>query len=66
MLPEGLHYIDSWIVVDDVHDRCYQLMETENPALFDIWSERWRDLVRFEIYPIIRSGQMLERWRETT
>jgi hypothetical protein len=47
MLPEGLTYIDSWLEKDG--DRCFQLMETEDPALFDRWMENWQDLVRFEI-----------------
>jgi hypothetical protein len=34
MLPLGLAYLDSW--VDERRlDRCFQLMETENSALFD-------------------------------
>jgi uncharacterized protein DUF3303 len=33
MLPVGLNYVDSW--VDERRlDRCFQLMETEDPALF--------------------------------
>ena len=47
MLPEGLVYIDSWLEKDG--DRCFQLMETNDRALFDRWMECWKDLVRFEI-----------------
>ena len=47
MLPEGLTYIDSWLEKDG--DRCFQLMETEDPALFDRWMDSWKDLVSFEI-----------------
>jgi hypothetical protein len=47
MLPEGLTYIDSWLENDG--DRCFQLMETEDPSLFDRWMENWKDLVRLEI-----------------
>lgn len=32
MMPAGLHYIDSWLEKDG--DRCFQLMETDDPALF--------------------------------
>jgi len=35
MLPEGLRYIDSWLEKDG--DRCFQLMETDQPALFAQW-----------------------------
>ena len=31
MLPDGLHYVDSWIVDDGNLDRCFQLMETDDP-----------------------------------
>lgn len=56
MLPDGLHYIDSWIVDDDRLDRCFQLMETDDPALFDVWLDNWRDLGEFEVYPVIDSA----------
>ncbi|HUF99787.1 MAG TPA: DUF3303 family protein [Ilumatobacter sp.] len=55
MLPDGLEFIDSWIVDDERMDRCFQLVHTDDPALFDVWIERWRDLVDFEIIPVIQS-----------
>ena len=61
MLPDGLRYIDSWIVDDDRLDRCFQLMETDDPALFDVWLERWRDLGDFEVYPVIDSAEAATR-----
>ena len=47
MLPEGLHYLDSWLEKDG--DRCFQLMETDAPQLFELWTKRWNDLVSFQI-----------------
>jgi Protein of unknown function (DUF3303) len=47
MLPEGLHYIESWLSTDG--RRCFQLMETEDPSLFGIWEKSWQDLVEFEV-----------------
>ena len=47
MLPDGLVCIDSWLAKEG--DRCFQLMETEDRSLFDLWAESWKDLVRFEI-----------------
>ena len=47
MLPDGLHYIDSWLEKDG--DRCFQLMETDSPELFEQWTAAWSDLVLFEI-----------------
>ena len=40
MLPEGLAYLDSWVVDDGGMARCFQLMETNDAALFDLMS-RW-------------------------
>ena len=50
MMPEGLHYIDSWLEKDG--HRCFQLMETDNPTLFPEWTKNWEDLTHFEIIEI--------------
>ena len=50
MLPEGLIYLDSWLQKDG--DRCFQLMETNDPSLFQLWLETWKDLVSIEIVEI--------------
>jgi Protein of unknown function (DUF3303) len=50
MLPDGLIYVDSWLERDG--DRCFQLMETDNPALFDTWLENWKDLASIEVVEI--------------
>lgn len=55
MLPPGLEYVDSWI--DEGLGRCWQLMETDDPALFDEWTANWSDLARFEIVPVIGSSE---------
>ena len=54
MLPEGLRFVDSW--VDEKLDRCFQLMETDDPALFETWTARWADLADFEIVPVLASA----------
>ena len=51
MLPVGLLYVDSWI--DERLHRCFQLMETGDPALLDAWIAEWTDLVTFEVIPVI-------------
>ena len=61
MLPEGLRYVDSWIVDDEHLDRCYQLMETDDPSLFEQWFARWRDLAEFEVVPVIDSATAASR-----
>ena len=49
-LPPGLEYVDSW--VDLEYRRCFQLMSTEDPALFEVWIRAWSDLARFEVIPV--------------
>jgi hypothetical protein len=61
MLPDGLHYIDSWVVADERLDHCFQLMETDDPSLFDIWLQSWRDLGDFDVYPVISSAEAAQR-----
>jgi hypothetical protein len=55
MLPDGLAYVASWVETN--FDRCFQLMETEDPRLLDQWAERWRDLVEFELVPVVTSAE---------
>ncbi len=50
MLPDGLVYLDSWVTEDK--SACYQLMQTDDPALFEVWIKAWNDLVQFEIIPL--------------
>lgn len=59
MLPPGLVYVSSW--VDQNVERCYQLMETEDPALFDQWIANWSDLADFEIYPVFTSQEAADK-----
>ena len=59
MLPPGLLYLDSW--VDARLDRCFQLMETDNPSLFSPWTAEWSDLVSFEIIPVLGSAEAAAR-----
>ena len=60
MLPPGLEYLDSW--VDERRlDRCFQLMEAEDPSLFDAWIANWSDLAEFEVVPVIGSAAAAAR-----
>ena len=59
LAPAGLLYVSSW--VSDKLDRCYQLMETEDRALLDQWTAKWRDLVDFEVIPVISSKEAAEK-----
>jgi hypothetical protein len=60
MLPPGLEYVDSWIDGRTL-DRCFQLMETEDPGLFDEWIANWSDLAEFEVVPVIDSAAAAAR-----
>jgi len=59
MAPQGLSYLSSW--VEESLERCYQIMETTDPALLEQWMAKWRDLVEFEVYPVITSEEAAER-----
>jgi Protein of unknown function (DUF3303) len=59
MLPLGLEYVDSWI--DEGLGRCFQLMETDDPSLFERWTAEWSDLVSFEIVPLVSSAEAAAR-----
>ncbi len=58
-LPPGLEYVDSW--VDLNYCRCFQLMRTDDRALFEIWIKAWSDLGHFEIIPVRTSAEAAEQ-----
>jgi hypothetical protein len=55
MLPDGLTYLESW--VEDNFDRCFQLMECDDPHLFEQWLVHWRDLGDCEIVHVVSSAE---------
>jgi Domain of unknown function (DUF3303) len=59
MLPPGLAYVDSWI--DESLERCFQLMETDDPGLFDEWIANWSDLGEFEVVRVLGSAEASAR-----
>ena len=59
MAPDGLRYISSW--VDENLATCYQLMETDDRTLLDEWIRNWKDLVEFEVHPVISSQEAAQR-----
>ena len=63
MMPAGLEYISSWI--DDDLTMCWQLMQTDVPALFDRWTENWDDLMEFEIIPVRASAEVAQMMQES-
>lgn len=59
LAPEGLQYVSSW--VDEKLERCFQLMETDQPKRIDEWMAHWTDLVNFEVYPVMTSSEAAEK-----
>jgi hypothetical protein len=59
LAPDGLEYVSSW--VDERLERCYQVMETDDRALLERWMDNWRDLVDFEVHPVMTSKEAAER-----
>ena len=58
MMPDGLEYVSSWIS-DDL-TTCWQLMQTNDPTLFDQWTRNWDDLMDFQIIPVLTSAEVRE------
>ena len=44
-------------MVYESDERCFQLMETDGPALIDEWISRWSYLVRFEVVRVLSSEE---------
>jgi hypothetical protein len=55
LAPEGLQYVSSWVTDD--YKRCYQVMDSPDRALLEQWMDRWRDLVEFEVIPVVTSAE---------
>ena len=55
LMPDGLKYVNSWIEVG--MSRCFQVMETDDAALFDAWIGKWSDLMDFEVIPVVTSAE---------
>jgi hypothetical protein len=55
LAPEGLRYVNSWVTSD--LQRCYQVMECDDPRLLEAWMDQWKDLVDFEVIPVVTSAE---------
>ncbi|HYD53338.1 MAG TPA: DUF3303 family protein [Gemmatimonadaceae bacterium] len=55
LVPTGLTYVASWVTTD--LRRCYQVMECEDAGVLEAWMARWRDLVDFEVHPVVTSPE---------
>jgi len=59
MMPEGLHYVNSWI--DEKLTVCYQVMETDSIEKLYEWIAHWNDLADFEVIPVVSSQEAKQR-----
>ena len=55
LAPDGLRYVASWVATDMT--RCYQVMECDDPALLSQWTDRWKDIVDFDVVPVMTSAE---------
>jgi hypothetical protein len=55
MAPDGLRYVGSWVTTDMT--MCYQVMECDDRGLLDEWIDNWKDIVDFEVIPMLTSQE---------
>jgi hypothetical protein len=55
MAPQGLRYVASW--TETSYARCFQVMDTDDPALLESWMANWCDLIEFEVQPVFTSAE---------
>ena len=55
LAPDGLTYINSWVMNDS--QGCYQVIECEDRRLLQEWMDQWKDLVDFEVIPVVTSAE---------
>jgi hypothetical protein len=56
MLPKGLNYVASW--TESNGDKCFQVMECDDPILLQKWASNWQDIVKYEFIPVLSSKEM--------
>lgn len=55
LAPENLKYVASWVTSDLA--KCFQLMECDDVNVLKEWTEKWNDLVDFEVVPVVTSDE---------
>jgi hypothetical protein len=58
MMPDGLKSVGSWVEAN--FDRCFQVMECDDPRLLQEWLLSWSDLMQCEIVPVVTSSETRE------
>jgi hypothetical protein len=57
LAPAGVDHVGSWVTEDLA--TCYQVMQAADRSVLDQWIENWRDLVDFEVIPVLSSAEAL-------
>jgi hypothetical protein len=60
LAPLELHYINSWVSED--MSICYQVMECSKKEFLDQWINEWKDLVDFEVVPVMESKEAASKF----
>ena len=55
MLPSGVEFVYSWVEVNLT--KCYQIMKSESLEKLYEWIDNWKDLVDFDVIPVINSEE---------
>ena len=58
LMPPGLDYVASWITED--FTTCYQVMRCDDRSLLEEWMAAWRDVMDFEVHPVMTSAEAVE------
>jgi hypothetical protein len=61
MLPDGVEFIDSWIVDESEPRTCYQLMRATDDDALGQWIARWSDVIDFDYFPVVDSSTARSR-----
>jgi len=54
-MPAGLSYVASWIETD--YERCFQVMECDDPVLLQQWMAQRNDLMNCEVVLVRTSAE---------
>ena len=55
LMPDGVEYRGSWVTED--LKRCFQIMECDDRRLLDQWMTNWKDIIDFEVIPVVSSAE---------
>lgn len=55
MAPDNVRYVASWVAADLT--TCYQVMDAADEKSLEPWLSAWRDIVDFEVIPVMTSAE---------